>query len=208
VCPVLKVDHKPAIDLLKAVRSIKGVKKVFVSSGIRTDLVIHDDTHGDEYLKDVTTNHVSGQMKIAPEHSEAQVLHHMGKPGISDLLAFKQRFDNHSRNAGRKQFLTYYFIAAHPGCTMADMQNLSAFVHKKLKINPEQVQIFTPTPSTYASLMYYTERDPFTGEKIPVSKSFHERQDQKDVVQRKHKKQAVRKRTGKKVSKHQRKRKT
>ena len=161
ICPVLKIDHQPQLALLKQVQRIPGVKKVFVASGIRYDMVLGDLHCGRQYLQEVITHHVSGQMKVAPEHSEDQVLHLMGKPGKASLLKFKEMFDQITRAAGKEQYLTYYLIAAHPGCSEQDMQRLKRFTSQKLKINPEQVQIFTPTPSTYSSVMYHTGLDPF-----------------------------------------------
>jgi uncharacterized radical SAM protein YgiQ len=185
VCPALKVDHRPQIDLLKAVRRLKGVKKVFVASGIRYDLLLADNVKGADYLREVAENHVSGQMKVAPEHTEKNVLDRMGKPGTESLLAFKETFERLSRAAGKPQFLTYYMIAAYPGCSEQDMVSLKRFASLQLKVNPEQVQIFTPTPSTYASLMYYTEMDPFTRQPIFVEKDPRRKERQKDIVTQK-----------------------
>jgi len=182
VCPSLPVDHSEHLALLRRLRTLPGVKKVFVSSGIRYDLLLHDEERGDEYLDEVVRHHVSGQMKIAPEHTEEQVLRAMGKPGSDSLLDFRKRFFEATDRAGLPQFLTYYFIAAHPGCTERDMHRLRQFAVEKLNLLPEQVQIFTPTPSTYASLMYYTELDPFTGEALFVEKSFRGKQRQKNIV--------------------------
>jgi uncharacterized radical SAM protein YgiQ len=182
VCPLMKVDHQPQIDLLRKVRQIPGVKKVFVASGIRYDMLLCDHAYGDTYLREVVEQHVSGQMKVAPEHTEEHVLGLMGKPGSAALLEFKRRFDALNRLAGKRQFLTYYLIAAHPGCTEADMQRLRAFASQKLQIHPEQVQVFTPTPSTYSSLMYYTELDPFTGKPIFVEKDARRKERQKEIV--------------------------
>ncbi len=182
LCPLMKVDHQPQIDLLRKVRKIPGVKKVFVASGIRYDMVLCDHAHGDEYLREVVGQHVSGQMKVAPEHTEEHVLDLMGKPGSASLLEFKRRFDALNREAGKRQFLTYYLIAAHPGCTEADMQRVRHFASQELQIHPEQVQVFTPTPSTYSSLMYYTELDPFTGEALFVEKDPRRKERQKSIV--------------------------
>ncbi len=159
-----------------------GVKKVFVASGLRYDMIFADKNHGEEYLRELVEYHVSGQLKVAPEHTEEHVLSKMGKPGPAALLQFKQKFDALSRSAGKKQFLTYYMIAAHPGCTELDMRRLQAFTSQKLQIHPEQVQIFTPTPSTYASLMYYTEMDPFTLRPIFVEKDPLRKERQKNIV--------------------------
>ena len=182
LCPLMKVDHQPALSLLRQLRQVKKVKKVFVASGIRYDLLLADQRFGEAYLQEVVEHHVSGQMKIAPEHTEEHVLRHMGKPGKRDLLRFKAMFEELNRKTGRQQYLTYYLIAAHPGCTEQDMAALQRFTSQKLKINPEQVQIFTPTPSTYSSLMYYTEMDPFTYEPVFVEKRLGRKQRQKEIV--------------------------
>jgi uncharacterized radical SAM protein YgiQ len=158
------------------------VKKVFVASGLRYDLLLCDHEHGDAYLHELVEHHVSGQLKVAPEHVEDRVLGLMGKPGRASLLEFKRRFDRLNRQAGKKQFLTYYLIAAHPGCTEADMQRVKHFASHELRIHPEQVQVFTPTPSTYSSLMYYTETDPFTGQPIFVEKDLRRKERQKEIV--------------------------
>ncbi len=181
VCPNLRTDHFPLIRLLKKLRDIKGVKRVFTASGIRYDLILSDKSHGRAYLKELVDHHVSGQLKIAPEHTEEEVLRLMGKSGMSSLPQFKKEFDALSKKSGKKQFLTYYLMAAHPGCTENHMRKLKHFTREKLKTNPRQVQIFTPTPSTYASLMYHTGLDPFTGKKIFVEKSFRGREAQKDL---------------------------
>jgi uncharacterized radical SAM protein YgiQ len=185
ICPVMKVDHQPQIDLLRKVRKLPGVKKVFVASGLRYDMILSDQACGDAYLREIVEHHVSGQLKIAPEHTEAHVLDAMGKPGPGPLLDFKRKFDNLTRQAGKPQFLTYYMIAAHPGCTAQDMLRLKKFSSEKLHISPEQVQIFTPTPSTYASLMYYTELDPFSMRHIFVEKDPRRKEHQKNIVTRK-----------------------
>jgi uncharacterized radical SAM protein YgiQ len=158
---------------------------VFVNSGIRYDLINEDKFYGDEYLKEIVTHHVSGQMKIAPEHSETKVLKMMGKPSKDVLKDFKTKFEALNRDSGKKQFLTYYMIAAHPGCSEQDMKDLKNFANSDLKLSPEQVQIFTPTPSTYSTLMYYTELDPWKLEPIFVEKDIAKKQKQKDLVTKK-----------------------
>ena len=182
VCPSLPVDHSRHLDLLRRLRRLPGVKKVFVSSGLRYDLLLHDESHGDTYLDEVVAHHVSGQMKVAPEHTEERVLQAMGKPGPASLLEFRQRFLDATERAHLPQYLTYYVIAAHPGCTEQDMRRLRGFALRELGLLPEQVQIFTPTPSTYATLMYYTEMDPFTGARIFVEKSFRGKRMHKRIV--------------------------
>ena len=185
ICPLLEVDHRPQVELLRQIRQLKGVKKVFVASGIRYDMVLGDAVCGEAYLHEIVEYHVSGQLKVAPEHTENNVLDLMGKPGTDSLLEFKDKFDRLSRSVGKPQFLTYYLIAAHPGCSAQDMVRLKRFTSEKLHVNPEQVQIFTPTPSTYSSLMYYTELDPFTRRPIFVEKDPRRKEHQKDIVTRK-----------------------
>ena len=182
VCRSLKPNHSILINLLSKLMSIKGVKHLFTASGIRYDLIFADKKNGSRYLKQIVNHHVSGQLKIAPEHTEDNILNLMGKPKNKYLLDFKKEFDTYSEKSGKKQFLTYYLIAAHPGCREADMRKLKKFTREKLKTNPEQVQIFTPTPSTYSTLMYYTGLNPFTGKKIFVEKSFNGRKKQKQIV--------------------------
>ncbi|MCD6576435.1 MAG: YgiQ family radical SAM protein [Anaerolineaceae bacterium] len=185
VCGALKPTHQKQIALLKRLRKIPGVKKVFVASGIRYDLVLEDKRYGDAYLKEITRHHVSGQLKVAPEHSEDAVLRAMGKPGHAQLLAFKEKFDRFSKDAGKEQYLTYYLIAAHPGCKDEDMRRLKRFASRELHISPEQVQLFTPLPSTYSALTYWTGMDPFTREPIFVEKDAGRRERQKRIVTRK-----------------------
>jgi uncharacterized radical SAM protein YgiQ len=158
------------------------VKHVFVASGIRPDVVAADRSCSDAYISDIAKHHVSGQLKLAPEHVSTCVLECMGKPGMKDLLEFKRRFDAASKRAGKKQFLTYYFMAAHPGCTERDMRELKRFAEKELNLHPEQVQIFTPTPLTAATCMYYTGFDPFTGREVHVVRGAGEKQRQKDIL--------------------------
>ena len=182
VCPGLKPDHGPLIRLLRKLRTVKGVKHAFSASGIRYDLALADQANGPDYLAEIVRHHVSGQLKIAPEHSEKDVLDLMGKPGTRDLLSFKRAFDDLSQKAGKKQFLTYYLIAAHPGCRDVHMTRLRDFVIGQLGIRPEQVQVFTPTPSTYSTLMYCTGIDPFTGKSVFVEKSNEGRDRQKTII--------------------------
>ena len=182
ICPVLKINHKKQVELLTKVREIPGIKHAFVGSGIRYDMVIADKEHGLDYLKEVTRFHTSGQMKIAPEHTEPVILELMGKPSNRSLTQFKESFDRISREANKKQFLTYYLIAAYPGCSDREMRNLKIFVTRELHISPEQVQVFTPTPSTYASVMYYTEQDPFTGKPLFVEKNLQRKEKQKEIL--------------------------
>ncbi len=182
LCEKMRISHSSQIELLKKLRAITGIKKVFIGSGIRYDLVLEDSESGKKYLNEVINHHVSGQMKIAPEHSEEKVLKLMGKTTASSLRKFKNEFYSLNKKFDMKQFLTYYFIAAHPGCELKDMIRMKEFVKKELKLNPEQVQIFTPTPSTYSTLMYYTGINPFTNEEIFVEKSLKKKALQKKII--------------------------
>ena len=185
LCSSMKPDHTRVIGMMKQVRNIEGIKKAFVASGIRYDLITEDKRKGYSYLKELVKHHISGQMKVAPEHTQQHVLDLMGKPGKQTLIDFKKLYDKLNRDMGKKQFLTYYLIAAHPGCKEQDMHELKRFTTHELKMNPEQAQIFTPTPGTYSAVMYYTEMDPVTRKKIFVEKDTHRKEKQKAIVQEK-----------------------
>jgi uncharacterized radical SAM protein YgiQ len=182
LCRTMKVDHSRNIQLLKDIRAVPGIKKAFVASGVRYDLITADKKHGYEYLKEMVDHHISGQMKVAPEHTNDEVLHHMGKPGKQTLIDFKAMYDRLNKESGKQQFLTYYLIAAHPGCEEKHMHELKQFTTHELKMNPEQAQVFTPTPGTYSAVMYYTELDPFTKKKIFVEKDQRRKEKQKEIV--------------------------
>jgi uncharacterized radical SAM protein YgiQ len=182
ICDELLVNHSRQTNLLRAITKIDGVKKVNVASGVRYDMVMSDKKCGTVYLNNLVENHVSGQLKIAPEHTETHILDLMGKPSVDRLTAFKRKFYQATKKAGKKQFLTYYVIAAHPGCSERDMKNLSNFAHSELGILPEQVQIFTPTPSTYSTLMYWTGRDPFSGKQLYVERKIKGKVRQKNAL--------------------------
>lgn len=182
ICKNLNIDHINQILLLRKIKEIKGIKKIFISSGIRHDMILEDKRNGINFLDELVKYHISGQLKIAPEHIQDNILKLMRKPPKSYLLEFKKTFDLINQKYNKKQFLTYYFISAHPGCQLSDMYKLREFIKKELKIRPQQVQIFTPLPSTYSSLMYYTERDPFSGKSIFVEKKMKNKERQKEVI--------------------------
>ena len=182
VCPNLHPDHSRQIALLTRLRKLPGVSHATVASGVRYDLVLADHRQGVPYLREVVRHHVSGQMKIAPEHSEERVLACMGKPGRGPLLAFRDLFRKLTAEAGKEQYLTTYLIAGHPGCTEADMAALKRFAATELAIRPEQVQLFTPAPATVSALMYHTGRDPATGRRLFVEKSQAGRERQKKIL--------------------------
>jgi uncharacterized radical SAM protein YgiQ len=182
ICDELPVNHSRQTTLLKTINQIDGIKKVNVASGIRYDMIVDDQKSGPAYLDNLVSNHVSGQLKIAPEHSETHILGLMGKPSNNNLTSFKKKFYQATKKAEKKQFLTYYMIAAHPGCSDKDMKDLRNFALSELGILPEQVQIFTPTPSTYSTLMYWTGRDPFTNRPVYVERGLKGKMRQKNYL--------------------------
>ena len=163
VCPALKANHEEYIDILRSVRKIKGVKKVFIRSGIRFDYIMYDKNEA--FFKRLVSHHVSGQLKVAPEHTSDVVLQKMRKPSFRLFHDFKSLFDKINKREGLRQQLIPYFISSHPGCTEEAMAEL-AVTTKYLNFHLEQVQDFTPTPMTLATEMYYTGIDPYTGEKV------------------------------------------
>jgi uncharacterized radical SAM protein YgiQ len=155
ICENLGTDHTPLISLYRRARSLKGVKKVLIGSGLRYDLAVRSP----EYIKELVTHHVGGYLKIAPEHTEEGPLSKMMKPGMGAYDRFKQLFDRFSREAGKEQYLIPYFIAAHPGTTDTDMLNLALWL-KRNNFRLDQVQTFLPTPMALATTMYHTEKNP------------------------------------------------
>ena len=155
ICDNLGTDHAPLISLYRRARTLKGVKKVLIGSGLRYDLAVRSP----EYIKELVTHHVGGYLKIAPEHTETGPLSKMMKPGMGAYDRFKQLFDRFSREAGKEQYLIPYFIAAHPGTTDEDMMNLALWL-KRNNFRLDQVQTFLPTPMALATTMYHSERNP------------------------------------------------
>jgi uncharacterized radical SAM protein YgiQ len=148
-------SHKPLTQLYRRARKLPGIKRIFIASGLRYDLAVRDP----EYVKELVTHHVSGYLKIAPEHTEEGPLSKMMKPGIGSYDRFKEMFERFSREAGKEQYLIPYFISAHPGTTDIDMLNLALWL-KKNDFRLDQVQAFLPTPLAIASAMYHTHRNP------------------------------------------------
>jgi uncharacterized radical SAM protein YgiQ len=183
-CTNLNTNHYPLINLYSKASEIKGIKKIFIGSGIRYDLFV-GKTHQeiiengyDIYAKKLITNHVSGRLKVAPEHSSDAVLKLMRKPSFKLFYEFKTKFERISRDAGLNQQIIPYFISSHPGCDLADMA-LLALETKKTGFKPEQVQDFTPTPMTLATEIYYSGYHPYTLEKVYVAKTPVQKLDQK-----------------------------
>ncbi len=179
-CPNLKVDHSDYIRLLSAIENVKGVKKVFIRSGIRFDYLVYDKN--EDFFKKLVRDHVSGQLKVAPEHCCDSVLSVMGKPNVSVYDRFKKRYFELTKSIGKEQYLVPYLMSSHPGSTLADAVELALYL-KRSKLNPEQVQDFYPTPGTASTVMFYTGLDPFTMKKVYVASTFEEKRLQRALLQ-------------------------
>jgi uncharacterized radical SAM protein YgiQ len=184
VCKNLNTSHKQLTELYRNVDRMEGIKKSFIGSGVRYDLLFPEWNKGagsaeGEYLEELISKHVSGRLKVAPEHTSPKVLGHMRKAPFDLFKKLKKRFDNISIKYDLKYEIIPYFISSHPGCTDSDMKELVEEV-KILGIKPEQVQDFTPTPMTLSALMYYTGVDPFSGKKVYVAKSIEDKRRQKE----------------------------
>ncbi len=184
VCLNLKVNHRPLTELYRKIDRIGGIKKSFIGSGVRYDLLFPEwNTSAGrdeaEYLDELVRNHVSGRLKVAPEHSSPGVLSLMRKSSFELFRKLKGRFDSLLKKYDLKYELIPYFISSHPGCTDQDMKTLAAEV-KSMGIKPEQVQDFTPTPMTLSTIMYYTGHDPYSGRKVYVARKSEEKKRQKE----------------------------
>ncbi len=170
-CKGLDATHKDQVELLRRLCRIKGVKKVFIGSGIRFDLALRESAG---YISELCQHHVSGHLKVAPEHIIKQVTDIMHKPGIEMFDKFRKRFDEENKKIGKKQFILPYFMSGHPGCTVRNMVELAEYIHDN-NLYTEQVQDFTPTPMTASTCMYYTGIDPFTMKEVHVAKGREKR---------------------------------
>ena len=179
-CKNLEADHKDYLELLRKLRKLPGVKKVFIRSGIRFDYVNEDPSP--EFLEELIRYHVSGQLRVAPEHVSDQVLYYMGKPEHQVYEKFIQRFYKINEKYGMKQYAVPYLMSSHPGCTMKEAVKLAEYV-RDMGFMPEQVQDFYPTPSTMSTCMYYTGIDPRTGEKVYVPRDSREKAMQRALLQ-------------------------
>lgn len=180
VCENLRVDHSEYSEILKSVRELEGVKKVFIRSGIRYDYLLADKD--DNFFADLIEHHISGQLKVAPEHCAPNVLDKMGKPHIEAYLKFARKFYTLTKQAGKEQYLVPYFISSHPGSRLEDAIELALFL-KKEGIRPQQVQDFYPTPGTVSTCMFYTSLDPFTLEEVYVAKDSKSKAMQRALLQ-------------------------
>ncbi|HEQ72352.1 MAG TPA: DUF3362 domain-containing protein, partial [Spirochaetia bacterium] len=178
-CPNLNLSHAEYLDLLRSVRALPGVKKVFIRSGIRFDYLLQDPDPA--FFKELVAHHVSGQLKVAPEHISPRVLSLMNKPGPEAFFKFQRRFEKENKRLGKKQFLVPYFISSHPGSTLEDAIDLALFFHRH-RLMPEQVQDFYPTPGTLATCMYHTGLDPRTMEPVFVPKNLKDKAMQRALL--------------------------
>lgn len=181
-CSQLKADHRDYLRLLHRLRKLPGVKKVFVRSGIRFDYVLADKEHGDEFIRELCEHHVSGQLKVAPEHVSDAVLAVMGKPRNLVYERFVQKYERANEQAGKKQYLVPYLMSSHPGSTLDEALQLAEYC-RDLGYNPEQVQDFYPTPGSLSTVMYATGVDPRTLQPVFVPKSPHEKALQRALIQ-------------------------
>lgn len=179
-CPNIDADHSDYISLLRQIRGLRGIKKVFIRSGIRYDYLLADKKQ--EFLDELCRYHVSGQLKIAPEHISPPVLRQMKKPGKNVYLKFMRQFDKKNKEIGLPQYLVPYFISSHPGCTLDNAIELAEFL-RDIKHHPQQVQDFIPTPGSASTAMYYSGVDPDTGKKVFTAHNPHEKAMQRALMQ-------------------------
>jgi len=180
-CPNLKVTHEDYRKLLKSLRELPGIKKVFVRSGIRYDYLLHDPK-GDIFLQELCAHHISGRLKVAPEHVSAKVLSFMGKPGFDAYKEFATKFETINKRLKKDQYLVPYLMSSHPGCNLDDAIELAEHLQRDGH-KPEQVQDFYPTPGTLSTCMYYTGLDPRTMKRVFVPKSQREKTTQRALIQ-------------------------
>lgn len=180
VCSNMEVDHSDYLNLLRAVRQVKGVKKVFIRSGIRYDYLMADP-RCDAFIDELCRYHVSGTLKVAPEHISDRVLYYMRKPSAKVFLEFDKKYKQANKRLGKKQYLIPYLISSHPGSTLEDAVEMALFL-KEYGFVPDQVQDFYPTPGTLSTCMYYTEMDPLTMQPVYVAKNMEEKRMQRALI--------------------------
>lgn len=179
-CPNMQVSHTEYLDILRKLRSLDGIKRVFIRSGIRFDYLMEDES--DEFLQELVKYHISGQLRVAPEHCSAAVLDKMGKPHIEVYKKFCDKFYKYTANAKKEQYVVPYLMSSHPGSTLKDAVELALFC-KRENIHPKQVQDFYPTPGTISTSMFYTGLDPYTLKEVYVPKSEEEKAMQRALLQ-------------------------
>ena len=182
-CPAVIADHSDYRELLAKLRRVKGVKKVFIRSGIRFDYLMADPDEG--FFDDLVRYHISGQLKVAPEHCSDNVLRYMNKPSFDVFKAFKKKYEEKNKQFGKNQYLVPYLMSSHPGSTLKDAVKLAEYLNRE-KINPEQVQDYYPTPGTISTCMFYTHLDPRTGKPVYVAETAEEKAMQRALLQWRH----------------------
>jgi len=186
LCTKLDTDHSPLLELYRKVRNMEGIKKVFIGSGIRYDMFMNANGFMSRehacYFDELLQYHVSGRLKVAPEHCSQHVLKAMRKPDFALFVKLKEEFDRIDRSKNLRQQLTPYLISSHPGCTEADMKQLSGIMQQMRFNRPEQVQDFTPTPLTLSSVMHYCGFDPYSGKKLYIARDREEKLKQKTII--------------------------
>jgi uncharacterized radical SAM protein YgiQ len=178
-CPNLKADHRDYLDVLRTLRALPGVKRVFIRSGIRFDYLMLDPDPA--FLEELCAYHVSGQLKVAPEHVSERVLRAMGKPPAAAYRSFRDAFASAARKSGKELYLIPYYVSAHPGSTLEDAIEL-ALALKADSSAPDQIQDYYPTPGTLSSCMYYAGIDPLSGESVYVARGEKERRLQRALL--------------------------
>ncbi len=179
-CQNLEADHRDYLTLLRRLRQVRGVKKVFVRSGLRYDYMMADNN--DEFFLELVKHHISGQLKVAPEHMSDNALYYMGKPSFSVYEKFRERYARINEKLGKKQYLVPYLMSSHPGATLQDAIKMACYLNK-VGYMPQQVQDFYPTPGTLSTAMYYTEIDPRTMKPVYVAKTAEEKAMQRALLQ-------------------------
>jgi len=179
-CSQLVADHREYMELVRQVESLPGIKKVFIRSGIRFDYLLADKS--DAFFHKLVQDHISGQLKVAPEHCAPGVLACMGKPTVETYDRFRIKYEALNEKYGKNQFLVPYLMSSHPGSTMDDAAALALYT-KRIGLSPEQVQDFYPTPGTASTVMYYTGLDPFTGKEVYTATDYREKQLQRALLQ-------------------------
>ena len=180
ICPNLIVSHEDYLDVLRTVRNLEKVKKVFIRSGVRFDYIMADPDR--TFFDEMCEHHISGLLKVAPEHVAPNALHYMGKPQRKVYDSFTKRYFDYCKKVGKEQYLVPYFMSSHPGCTLADAVLLAEYI-RDIGYNPEQVQDFIPTPGSMATAMYYSGYDPRTMEPVYVPRDPHEKAMQRALLQ-------------------------
>jgi uncharacterized radical SAM protein YgiQ len=179
-CKNLRVNNAELVSILRQIRTLPGVKRVFIRSGIRYDALMIDENN--DFMRELVQHHVSGQLKVAPEHVDEHTLACMGKPSVQVFDLFRDKFEQLNRECGKEQYIVPYFISSHPGCDLAAAIKLAEYL-RDTRLQPEQVQDFYPTPGTLSTCMFYTGLDPRSMKPVYIPKSAREKAMQRALLQ-------------------------